>query len=77
MGFLAWFGNCLFAATGGGFFDGIVDFAGVLLKLPQQFFGLAGDVLHAVVRKLAALLFRLALDDVELALDFKCCHKIS
>jgi hypothetical protein len=76
MEFLAWFFNFLFAARGGRILHGFMDFAGVLLKLAQQFPGLAGDEFQFVVCEIGALLlFQLALDDVKVAFDFEFCHK--
>jgi hypothetical protein len=66
----------LFTATGGGLFDCFTDFASVLLKLTQQFLGLAFNILKTVVSELAAFLFQLAFGDVAVAFDFQCCHNI-
>jgi hypothetical protein len=61
--------------TSGGLFDGFTDSVGVLLNPPQQFPGLAFDVLKFVIRELGPLLFQLAFDDVAVALDFEFVHK--
>lgn len=49
----------------------------MLLKLPQQFLGLAFGTLEFVIRERGSFLFQLALDDVKVAFDFEFCHKIS
>jgi hypothetical protein len=67
----------LFTATSGGLFDCFTDFAGMLLKLTQQFLGLAFDVLQTVVRELGTFLFQLALYDVAVAFDFELIHRIA
>jgi hypothetical protein len=61
--------------TSGGLFDCFTDSAGVFLNPPQQFLGLAFDVLKFVVRELGPLLFQLAFDDVAVAFDFEFVHR--
>ena len=65
----------LFAATRGGFLDGFTDSVGVFLNPPQQFLGLAFNVLKFVVREFGPLLFQLAFDDVAVAFDFEFVHR--
>jgi hypothetical protein len=48
----------------------------VLLNPALQFFGLAFDVLKAVIREPGPLLFQLAFDDVAIAFDFELVHSV-
>lgn len=61
--------------TSGGLLDGFPDFVGVFLNPPQQFLGLAFDVLKFVVLELGPLLFQFAFDDVAVAFDFEFVHR--
>jgi len=47
----------------------------VFLNPPQQFLGLAFDVLKFVIRELGPLLFQLSFDDVAVTFDFEFVHK--
>ena len=61
--------------TSGGLLDGFTDSVGLLLNPPQQFLGLAFNILKFVVRELGPLLFQLAFDNVQVAFDFEFVHK--
>ena len=71
-------GRLVAAAGGAVFFERLLNrfagFARALLNAANEFFLLAFGELEIVIRELGPLLFQLALGDVPVAFDFKCCH---
>ena len=74
---VVWFIN-ISTAVDKEFLDGLLDhlagFAGALLDVADDFIRSTFGKLEVVIRELGPFLFELALGDVPIAFDFKCCH---